>query len=489
MHAAVPADRPAPLSHPEVRTIILGVMVAMFIAALDQTIVATALPTIGRDLGNFVDLPWVVTAYLVAATAVAPLYGKFSDIHGRRVTMLIGISTFVIGSIACALAPNMLSLIAARALQGLGGGGLISLAQTVVADVTSPRERGRYQGYFAAVFASSSLLGPVLGGVIAEHLHWSIIFWINVPIGLLAYAMTSSALKRLPRHDRWHRLDVLGAALLVAASMSLMLGLSWGGERHAWSSPQVLGLFGASAVSWVLFGFRQATATEPLVPLTVLRNSVVRTGTASSCFGMGALIGLTVFLPVYFETVMGLPAAQSGLALLPLTVGVVIGATLAGRRMVQVEHYKRIPLFGMVLAMAGCLGLAFYSTSLSLPVVELLLALVSMGMGTMLPVTTVAVQNAVTPHELGTTTSAIGFFRQLGGAFMVAVFGAIILSADRSADAAATTLAPGEIDTSPFAWMFAIAALAFLIAFLLLLMMEERPFRGRSEPTTSGSAG
>ena len=487
MDAVNPASRPAPLSHPEVRTIILGVMVAMFIAALDQTIVATALPTIGRDLGNFIDLPWVVTAYLVAATAVAPLYGKFSDIHGRRVTMLIGISTFVVGSIACALAPNMLFLIAARALQGLGGGGLISLAQTVVADVTSPRERGRYQGYFASVFAASSLLGPVLGGVIAEHFHWSIIFWINVPIGLLAYAMTSSALKRLPRHERWHRLDVLGAALLVAASMSVMLALSWGGERHAWTSPEVLGLFGASALFWVLFGLRQATATEPLVPLTVVRNSVVRTGTASSCFGMGALIGLTVFIPVYFEAVMGLSSAQSGLALLPLTVGVVLGATVAGRRMVKVAHYKRIPLFGTLVAMAGCLVLAAFSTSMSLVTVEVLLAVVSMGMGTMLPVTTVAVQNAVAPHELGTTTSAIGFFRQLGGAFMVAVLGAIVLSGQTSIGGPVAA-APIEGGASPFGLMFAIAALAFLIAFVLLLMMEERPFRGRSEAAEETSS-
>jgi EmrB/QacA subfamily drug resistance transporter len=488
MDAVNPAARPEPLSHPEVRTIILGVMVAMFIAALDQTIVATALPTIGRDLQNFTDLPWVVTAYLVAATAVAPLYGKFSDIHGRRVTMLIGILTFVVGSIACALAPNMLFLIAARALQGLGGGGLISLAQTVVADVTSPRERGRYQGYFAAVFASSSLLGPVLGGVFAEHFHWSIIFWINLPIGLLAYAMTSSALKRLPRHDRWHRLDVLGAVLLVAASISVMLALSWGGERHAWTSPEVLGLFGASALFWVLFGLRQATASEPLVPLTVLKNSVVRTGTASSCFAMGALIGLTVFIPVYFEAVMGLSSAQSGLALLPLTVGVVLGATAAGRRMVHVVHYKRIPLFGTLVAMAGCLVLAVFSTSISLITVEVLLAIVSMGMGTMLPVTTVAVQNAVAPHELGTTTSAIGFFRQLGGAFMVAVLGAIVLSG-RPLNGRGFAVGPGEAGANPFAWMFAIAALAFLIAFLLLLMMEERPFRGRSAaPEESPSA-
>jgi EmrB/QacA subfamily drug resistance transporter len=480
-----PAARPKPLSHPEVRTIILGVMMAMFVAALDQTIVATALPTIGRDLQNFTDLPWVVTAYLVAATAVAPLYGKFSDIHGRRVTMLIGISTFVVGSIACAVAPNMLTLIAARALQGLGGGGLISLAQTVVADVASPRERGRYQGYLAAVFASSSLLGPVLGGFFAEHLHWSIIFWINLPIGLLAYAMTSSALRRLPRHDRWHRLDVFGAGLLVAASVALMLGLSWGGERHAWNSPEVLALFGASALFWVLFGLRQATATEPLVPLTVLKNSVVRTGTASSCFGMGALIGLTVFIPVYFESVMGLPADQSGLALLPLTVGVVLGATFAGRRMIKVVHYKRIPLVGTLVAMAGCLVLAAYSSSLSLIAVEVLLAVVSVGMGTMLPVTTVAVQNAVELHELGTTTSAIGFFRQLGGAFMVAVLGAIVLSGRISVN---DLPAVADASGNPFGWMFAIAALAFLAAFVLLAMMEERPFRGRNAPSDEAPA-
>jgi MFS family permease len=292
--------------------------------------------------------------------------------------------------------------------------------------------------------------------------------------------MTSSALKKLPRHDRWHRLDVLGAVLLVLASMSLMLALSWGGERHAWLSAEVLGLFGASGLFWVLFAYRQATASEPLVPATVLRNSVVATGTASSFFGMGALIGLTVFTPVYFESVMGLPPDRSGLALLPLTVGVVLGATAAGRRMVKVVHYKRIPLVGTLVAMAGCLVLAFFSASFSLLSVEILLAVVSMGMGTMLPVTTVAVQNAVSPHELGTTTSAIGFFRQLGGAFMVAVLGTIILSGRAGIDASPAPGVSGEVDVSPFAWMFAIAALAFLIAFLLLLMMEERPFRGRS---------
>lgn len=478
---ATPADlRPAPLSHAEIRSIIVGVMLAMFLAALDQTIVATALPTIGRELHNVTDLPWVVTAYLVAAVAVTPLYGKFSDIHGRRVTILVGIATFMVGSLGCALAPSMLLLIIARAVQGLGGGGLISLAQTAIADVTSPKDRGRYQAYFAAVFASSSLAGPVLGGIIAEHLHWSVIFWINLPLGALAYAMTSQTLKRLPRHERWHRLDVLGAILITAAIVSLMLALSWGGNRFGWSSPQILALFGGSLLLWVLFGFRLATAEEPLIALTILQNGVVRTGTASSCFGMGALIGLTVFLPVFFEEVLGLTAGESGLALIPLTIGVVIGATYAGRRLSRVAHYKRLPLAGNVLAGAGCLLLAAFAGKMSLVAIDAVLALISAGMGTMLPITTVAVQNAVEPHELGTTTAAIGFFRQLGGALLVAVFGAIVLAAPDPGSPPVAAGSAGDLVTR-FEWMFVAAAVAFALAFLLLLMMEERPLRGKTE--------
>src|SRR3954451_12553491 len=233
---------PAPLSHAEVRSIIGGIIVAMLLAALDQTIVATALPTIGRELGDFEHMPWVVTAYLLAATAVTPLYGKFSDTHGRRITLLIGIVAFVLGSIACALAPTMLVLILARLLQGLGGGGLLSPAQTIIADIVAPKERGRYQVYIASVFVASSLLGPVLGGFFAEHLHWSVIFWINIPLGLLALWMTNASLRRLPRHDRRHSLDLLGAALMVAGTVSFMLFLNWGGVRYPWSSPQVLGV-------------------------------------------------------------------------------------------------------------------------------------------------------------------------------------------------------------------------------------------------------
>src|SRR3954471_11507135 len=250
---------PAPLSHAEVRSIIGGInrapprsppppphLAAMLLAALDQTIVATALPTIGRELGDFEHMPWVVTAYLLAATAVTPLYGKFSDTHGRRITLLIGIVAFVLGSIACALAPTMLVLILARLLQGLGGGGLISLAQTIIADIVAPKERGRYQVYIASVFVASSLLGPVLGGLFAEHLHWSVIFWINLPLGALAFFMTNAALKRLPRHDRTHRSDLLGAALLMSATVTLHLALNWGGVRYHWLSLEILGLVALS---------------------------------------------------------------------------------------------------------------------------------------------------------------------------------------------------------------------------------------------------
>ncbi len=481
MDAVPVADRPAPLSHAEIRKIIGGVMLAMFLAALDQTIVATALPTIGRALHNVTDLPWVVTAYLVAATTVTPLYGKLSDIRGRRVMMLVGIATFMVGSLGCALAPSIIVLIVARAVQGLGGGGLISLAQTAVADVIAPRERGRYQAYFAAVFASSSLAGPVLGGVIAEHLHWSVIFWINLPLGLLAFAITSHTLKRLPRHERWHRVDVLGAVLITGASLTLLLALSWGGVRYPWASAEILGLVAGSLVFWALFALRLLTAEEPLLPLTVLRNPVVRAGVGTACFGMGALVGLTVFLPLYFQEVEGLSAGQSGLALIPLTVGVVCGATFAGRLLARVTHYKRAPLAGTLLAAGGCLVLALYAAHMSLTLVDITLAAISVGMGTMLPVTTVAVQNAVPLHQLGTTTAVNNFFRQLGGALMVAGFGAIVLNAasySGTGGGASTLLGAGDVVVH-FRLMFVAAAAAFGAAFILLLMMEERPLRSQ----------
>src|SRR5919109_5004471 len=347
LHSEAVVSRP--LTHSDIRSIIIGVLVAMFLAALDQTIVATAMPTIGRDLDDFEHLPWVVNAYLLGGTAVTPLYGKVSDIAGRRMTLLVAIGVFVLGSIICALSPGMLTLIFARALQGLGGGGLISLAQTIIADIVSPKERPRYQAYIAGVFATSSIAGPVLGGFFAEHLGWPMIFWINVPLGLLAFSMTNSLLKRLPRHERPHKLDVLGAVIMVAATVALMLALNWGGVRYPWSSLLILSPFAVSIFLWALFVFRLRMAPEPLIPADVLANPVVAKGTISACFGMGVLIGLTIYTPIYLETVHKLTASQSGLALIPLVAGTVVGATLSGRIMARVRHYKLMPVIGLMV--------------------------------------------------------------------------------------------------------------------------------------------
>jgi EmrB/QacA subfamily drug resistance transporter len=477
----------AALTHSEVRSIIAGIMVAMFLAALDQTIVATAMPTIGEELGDFEHLPWVVTSYLLSATAVTPLYGKLSDIIGRRTTLLIAIGVFSLGSLACAVSPSMLALILARGLQGLGGGGLISLAQTIIADIVSPRERPRYQAYIAGVFATSSIAGPVLGGFFAEKIHWSMIFWINLPIGVLALWMTGSLLRKLPRHERRHSLDILGAVVMAAATVTLMLALNWGGVRYPWLSAPVLGMIVASALLWALFVARLKTAPEPLIPAEVLANPVVAMGTLAACFAMGVFIGLTIYLPIYLEIVHHLTASQSGFALIPLMIGTVTGATISGRVMARVRHYKRLPTIGLLVAIPALAVLAIEPRELPLGVVEVILAVCSLGLGTILPVTTVAIQNAVLPHQMGTATGTMNFFRSLGGALIVAAFGAIVLGGlplgvaeHVTLETLPATLAAAGLDVSGvFRWVFAAAALGLAITLGWFLAMEERPLKSR----------
>jgi EmrB/QacA subfamily drug resistance transporter len=478
------AEHP-PLDHAEIRTIVLGILLAMFLGALDQTIIATALPTIGRELADVENLSWVVTAYLLTATAVTPLYGKLSDIHGRRAMLLVAISIFAAASFACALAPNMTVLVLARALQGLGGGGLLSLAQTIVGDVVPPLERGRYQGYIGVVFAAASIGGPVIGGFFAEHLHWSLIFWINLPIGLVAFLMTNRVLKRLPRHARPHQLDVAGAGLMMAATVALLLALTWGGTRYAWASAQILALLAASGLLWGLFVIRLMTAREPFLPLAVLTNPVVGIGTASVSCVFGAMIGLSIFVPLYFELVLGLSASGSGFALIPLMGGTVIGSTASGQSMSRLSHYKRMPFVGLAIAVAALALLAAEPAGLSVATVCSALGLVGLGMGTLFPVTTVSVQNAVLPYQLGTATGAMNFFRQLSGAVIVAGFGAIVLGGAGATGLTLDMLAvhagrlPGADFAQVFRWVFAAAAACLAVGLGLLFAMEERPLRGR----------
>jgi MFS family permease len=405
-------------------------------------------------------------------------------------TLLVAIGIFIAGSILCALAPTMLTLILARALQGLGGGGLIALAQTIIADIVPPKERGRYQAYITGVYATSSIAGPALGGFMAEKVHWSAIFWINLPLGFLALWMTNSLLKKLPRHEKPHRLDFLGSGLMIIATTALLMALSLGGPHYPWSSPPILALFAIFVVFAIAFVVRLKTAPEPLIPIAILANPIVAMGITAACFAVGVFIGLTIYTPILLEGMYGLTASQSGFTLIPLMVGTVFGATLSGQLMARIKHYKRPTTIGLAVAAAGLAVIAIQPQSLPLFVLAGILTIVSAGLGTVFPLTLLALQNAIEPHQMGTATGALNFFRSLGGAFVVALFGAIVigsLPADVAAHVTienlASTFATAGISIGAvFRWVFVASVLGLLIALVSLLLMEEKPLRSHQRP-------
>jgi len=471
----------APLDHAAIRAIVAGIMLAMFLSALEQTIVAPALPAIGKSLGGIDDLSWVVTAYLLAATAATPLFGKLSDIYGRRTILLASIGIFIAGSVACALAPTIWMLILARGLQGLGGGGLLPIAQTIIADLLSPRERPVVQGRTSIMFMSASILGPVLGGLLTDHLHWSLIFWINLPLGAVALVMTERALRQLPRHDRPHQLDVIGAALMVGAAIALMLALAWGGTHFPWGSCRIVTLLAISAVLWALFAIRLLTAREPFIPLAILRGRITSSITCAAFFSIGTVIGVTIYMPLYCQTVLGVSASLSGLALIAFMGGATIGSLVSARLLVRLTHYMRVPIVGLLIAVAALAVLAADPAGLSLAEVVGLLFVLGCGLGPMYPVSTVVMQNVVKPHQLGTATGTLNFFRTLGGAIVVAVFGAIVLGGvgDGAGVTTLEKITAGHSDLAPaFHWVFIAAAVCLGISFVCLLAVEERPLHG-----------
>jgi EmrB/QacA subfamily drug resistance transporter len=486
------ADKRGAISHAEVRTIFFGLMLAAFLAALNQTIIATALPTIGRRFADFESLSWVVTAYLLTSTAVAPLYGKLSDIHGRRAMLLAAVGLFVAGSVLCAAAPDMLLLILGRGLQGLGGGGILPLCQSVIADVVAPRERGRYQAYMGVVWVTSGVFGPVLGGVLAEYWDWSVIFWLNVPLGLAAAVLIHVHLARIPRHERKHKLDLLGAALMMGSAIPLLLALTWGGTQYSWVSPEIFGLLAASLVLSLAFGWRLTRAAEPFLPLTVLQNPVMRWGTTCGSLAMGVSIGLTILVPLYFEVVHKLSATESGIALIPLAL-TTPGSLLSGQAMLYWRHYKRAPIIGLICSLVA-LAFLVWRPDLSLTYVTVVLGVVGTAIGLVYPVTTVAIQNAVPYYQVGIAMGALNFFRALASAFAVAVMGAILLAGfgvtpQRGAAVSVVTStmsASGADAADVFRWVFACAWIFLAIALVALLLMEERPLRSTpagSDPT------
>jgi EmrB/QacA subfamily drug resistance transporter len=469
------------LDHAAIGTIIAGIAIAMFLSALEQTIVAPALPAIGKSLANLDNLSWVVTAYLLAATAATPLFGKLSDIHGRRAVMLVAIGIFVAGSLACALAPSMWVLIIGRAVQGIGGGGLIPIAQTIIADMLTPRQRPLAQSYTSVVFMSASILGPVLGGLLTDHLHWSFIFWINLPLGAVALVMTSRALRRLPRHDRPHQLDIPGMAFMVAASVALLLALDWGGTQYLWLSWQIVTLFVVSSILWALFTGRLLTAREPFIPLAILLGRVTGTITCAAFFSIGTIIGLTIFTPLYCQMVLGASASVSGFALIAFMVGATLGSLLTGRLFARLTHYLRVPIIGLVVSIVTLGFLAFDASGLSLGAFSGLLGLLGLAVGPMYPTSTIVMQNAVKMHHLGTGTGALNFFRLLGGAIIVAVFGAIVLGSagDHPGVVTLETLAAGHADfAAAFRLVFIAAGIFLAISLLCLIALEERPLQG-----------
>jgi EmrB/QacA subfamily drug resistance transporter len=481
---APPIAPRAPLTPGEVRTILMSLLLSMFLAALDQTIVATALPTISRQFQDVSSLSWVITAYLLASTAVAPVFGTLSDIYGRRAMITAALSLFIVGSVLCALAPNMPVLILARGLQGLGGGGIMPVVQTVISDVVTARERGQYQAYFSAVWMAAGISGPVLGGVFAEHLHWSMIFWINVPLGLISLAVLLPKMAKLPVFHRRRKVDWLGGLLLMASAVAFMLVLTWGGSRFPWLSEAILALLGASVALALGFIWHAGRADEPFLPLPLMGGSVVPYGMAAGGCALGALTGLTVSLPLYYEAVYDLSASEAGLALIPLAAISTCGAAIAGRFMARAKHYKRVAILGTSLA-AVC-GVGLTVTTLPLWGLLVLLSVFGLGLGTTFPVCVVSLQNAVARPQVGTITGAMNFFRALMASFTVAAFAAILLMA-LGTDVSLAGEHRGSVGSihasdmiTAFRYVFGAAAAMLACGSLCIVAMEERPLAGPS---------
>ena len=470
MDAGTPSSH-SNLTHRETLVVVLGVLLPVFMGSLDTTILASALPTIGREYGEVHNLPWLVTAYLIANTSITALYGKISDIRGRRFTLMIALCLYMLGSLVCALAPNIFVLILGRVLHGLGGGGLTSTGMVVLGDVAAPRDRGKYYGYFSVTYTTAGALGPALGGAIAEYLHWSVIFWMNIPLGLIAIAMTMTLLRRLPRHDHPHKLDFVGAALIMSASSSFMLALSMGGVNYPWDSVPILGLLAAALILGAGFIVRLRTAPEPLIPLAILGDREVRLAIAANAFGWAPVVGLHIFLPVYLQNIVGLQPAAAGLSVLVLAVTLNISAGVTGTILPTRAHYKRIPMAGLSLAIGAMLLLAWRATTVSLWEFQILLFLIGCGFGTMPPLAATALQNSVSIHTFGSAVATMQFSRNLLATMLVAVFGVLVLT---GVDVAGGKAA-GQYSVDGFVRIFLAVAASFAISLTAMILLREKP--------------
>jgi MFS family permease len=473
----VAPSAPAPLTHREKRIIVVSMMVPVFLGSVDQSILATSLPTIGRALDDAHNLPWLITAYLIASTALTPLYGKFADIHGRRAALLIALGVYMAGSLFAASSTSMVMLIFGRIAQGCGGGGLTAIAQMILGDIASPKDRAKYYAYFSIAFTTAGGCGPVLGGWICDHLYWWMIFLWNFPLCVVAVALTLTMLRRLPRYDRPHRLDFFGAVLIMAASSSFMLALNLGGVRYPWFSSPVLALIACALVLGAGFVGRLLTAHEPLIPIAVLADPTARLAMAGHSFGWGSILALNIFLPMYLQSTLGWSATASGLSLMILMVTLNATAGLSSQLIGRVKHYKLLPNIFMVLAIGSIVALAFSASAMTSLRFEVILFLIGVGFGPTAPLTQVVLQNTVAMHHLGSAIGTMNFVRTLMSTILVAVFGAIVLAnvpVGEPADTLASRVLVGT-STATFAHVFLGIACTMTIAFIAMLVIQEKP--------------
>jgi EmrB/QacA subfamily drug resistance transporter len=408
-------------------TVFGALMLGMFLAALDQTIVSTALPTIVGDLGGLKHLSWVVTSYLLAATVSTPLYGKLGDMYGRKPVFLAAILIFLAGSMLAGLSQSMIQLIGFRGLQGIGAGGLMVGAQTIIADIVPPRERGKYMGLIGGVFAVSSVAGPLLGGFLVDNLSWRWVFYVNMPIGAIAVAVVALRL-HLPSRHTPHRVDYLGTALLAGGVAALILLTTWGGNQYPWGSITIVGLGIAGVVMLALFAWQERRAAEPILPLTLFRSRVFDVANAMG-FTIGmAMFGAIIFIPLYLQLVYGATPTSSGLRMLPLMAGLLVAAIASGRAISRIGRYKMFPIAGTAILICGMYLLSRLTVTTPAWTSSLYMLVVGVGIGLVMQVLVLVVQNDARPQEMGVATSTATFFRSVGGSFGVAIFGAIFAS-------------------------------------------------------------